>query len=63
MPTPELPGEFVSEDLRADCARFLDDQRARIRRRSELPSERAFWLPDDSASQSPPNSRSAQSEQ
>ena len=53
MPTPELPGEFVSEDLRADCARFLEEQRARIRHRRELPFEEpASWLP---ASQSPPN--------
>ena len=37
-PESELPGEFVSEDLRADCARFLDDLRARtaLRRKSPL---------------------------
>jgi hypothetical protein len=22
---PEVPGEFVSDDLRNDCARFLDE--------------------------------------
>jgi len=33
----ELPGEFVSEDLRADCARFLEDLWARIGVRADLP--------------------------
>jgi hypothetical protein len=44
----QLPGEFVSEDLRADCARFLEELRAVISRRSEAsegpwvgPSERS----------------------
>jgi hypothetical protein len=38
-PEPELPGEFVSEDLRADCVRFLDELQARIAFRRELPPE------------------------
>ena len=41
----ELPGEFVSEDLRADCARFLEDQRALIRWRADLPPGSEGWLP------------------
>jgi hypothetical protein len=41
---PEPPGEFVSEELRADCARFLDELRALIERRDEA-SERAGWVP------------------
>jgi hypothetical protein len=37
-PEPALPGEFVSEDLRVDCARFLNEQRALIAlRREPLP--------------------------
>ena len=75
-PEPELPGEFVSEDLRADCARFLNELRALIRLRRELPPESAAWVPgrvsdpacpaviaedrDAASVQSPPNSRSAQ---
>jgi hypothetical protein len=41
---PELPGEFVSDDMRADCARFLQDLRARVAlaRESRLGSD---WLP------------------
>ena len=74
-PEPELPGEFVSEDLRADCARFLNELRALIGRRREPPPESAAWVsgrvddpacPDviaegrDAASaQSQPNSRVA----
>jgi hypothetical protein len=42
-PEPELPGEFVSEDLRADCARFLDDLRARTALRRESPVD-GDWL-------------------
>jgi len=40
---PKLPGEFVSEDMRADCARFLHDLRARavLRRKSHLTGD---WL-------------------
>jgi hypothetical protein len=64
--------------MRADCARFLNELRALIGLRRELPPEGAAWVPggrvSDSASdviaegqgggaQSPPNSRSAQSGQ
>jgi hypothetical protein len=73
-PEPELPGEFVSDDLRADCARFLSEQRALIGRRRELSPESSAWVPrrgnpacpdviaegrGGAAAQSPPNSRSA----
>lgn len=44
---PELPGEFVSEELRADCARFLDELRASVRARRKRPAERTDWAPDD----------------
>jgi hypothetical protein len=58
-PEPNLPGEFVSEDLRNDCARFLDELRRVVGLRRELPSERAAWTPArPSDPQSPPNSRS-----
>jgi hypothetical protein len=30
---PELPGEFVSDELRNDCARFLDELRRLVERR------------------------------
>jgi hypothetical protein len=46
-PEPELPGEFVSEDMRADCVRFLDELRALVRFRSEMPAESTAWVPDD----------------
>jgi hypothetical protein len=78
-PEPELPGEFVSDDLRADCARFLSEQRALIGLRRELSPESAAWVrsrgsdpacPDviaesrgGPAAQSTPNSRSAHSRQ
>jgi hypothetical protein len=41
---PEPPGEFVSEALRADCMRFLDELRTQLHRRvvSEHP---AGWVP------------------
>ena len=42
---PEPPGEFVSEELRTDCARFLDELRALLRIRHERPRERAGWVP------------------
>ena len=35
----ELPGEFVSDDLRADCDRFLEELRARVAFRRELAPE------------------------
>jgi hypothetical protein len=36
-PTPAAapPGYFLSPDLESDCARFLDELRARLRRRAE----------------------------
>jgi len=46
---PEPPGEFVSDELRADCARFLDELRTQIHRRGEL-SEEADWVPAASRS-------------
>ena len=59
FPEPELPGEFVSEDLRADCARFLSEQRALIGLRRELLRENPPpWVPGGAAAQSPPNSGS-----
>jgi hypothetical protein len=45
-PEPELPGDFVSDDLRADCARFLDELRERVQLRRERPDE-ATRLPDE----------------
>jgi hypothetical protein len=44
-PEPELPGELVSEDLRTDCARFLDELRALIALRGELTPENGAWVP------------------
>jgi hypothetical protein len=43
-PEPELPGEFVSEELRTDCARFLDEQRRLVELRRNLPPESAAWV-------------------
>lgn len=37
-PQPKLPGEFVSEDMRVDCARFLHDVRRRTALRRETRS-------------------------
>lgn len=68
-PERELPGEFVSEELRTDCARFLNEQRRLVGLRRELPTESAAWVPGPAegqrrpAGQAPPNSRSAQSGQ
>ncbi len=43
---PDLPGEFVSDELRNDCARFLQDLRAAIGRRHEsTPEKQAGWVP------------------
>jgi hypothetical protein len=44
-PQPEPPGEFVSEDLRADCARFLNELRGLIEHRAKSPSKSATWEP------------------
>lgn len=63
-PEPELPGEFVSDDLRHDCARFLDEQRRLVELRRALTPDSAAWAPGHmSEPQAPPNSRSAQSGQ
>jgi hypothetical protein len=42
---PELPGDFVSEDLRDDCARFLGELQTLIARRAEMPPDGAEWEP------------------
>jgi hypothetical protein len=61
---PELPGEFVSDELRNDCARFLDELRRLVELRRELTPDSAAWAPGRlSDPQAPPNSRSAQAEQ
>ena len=41
----EPPGEFVTEDLRADCARFLEELRAQIEGRADLPPGSTGWVP------------------
>jgi len=43
---PELPGEFVSEELRADCSRFLTELRALVGHRAELLAARTGWVPE-----------------
>jgi len=64
MRESELPGEFVSDDLRSDCARFLDEQRRRVELRRELTPDNAARAPGRlNELQAPPNSRSAQSGQ
>ena len=35
-----VPGQFVSDEHRSDCARFLDELRSRIDRRREADRER-----------------------
>ena len=35
-----VPGEFVSDEHRTDCARFLDELRSRIDRRREAARDR-----------------------
>jgi hypothetical protein len=41
----ELPGDFVTDDLRADCARFLDELHALIDRRAQMPVGDGEWVP------------------
>ena len=41
-PEPAPPGEFVSEDLRLDCPRFLTEQRALIAHRRQPSPESAL---------------------
>ena len=44
---PEPPGEFVSEDLRADCTRFLEAIHALVGRRAEmLGPAKTGWVPN-----------------
>jgi hypothetical protein len=63
-PDPELPGEFVSDDLRNDCARFLDELRRLVELRRQPAADSAAWAPGRlSDPQAAPNSRSAQSGQ
>jgi hypothetical protein len=38
------PGEFVSDELRADCARFLEELRSQLDRRDEARLEDG-WIP------------------
>jgi hypothetical protein len=35
-----VPGHFVSDEHRSDCARFLDEMRSRIERRRQADRER-----------------------
>jgi hypothetical protein len=45
--TPNLPGDFVSEELRADCTRFLEAIHALVARRAEmLGAAKTGWVPD-----------------
>jgi hypothetical protein len=46
---PEPPGEFVSDELRDDCARFLDELRTMIHHRGEAEVEAPDWVPAPSA--------------
>jgi hypothetical protein len=47
LPSPESepPGEFVSDDLRDDCARFLDELRRTVELRRELAPRCPMWGP------------------
>ena len=61
-PDPELPGEFVSDDLRNDCARFLDELRRVVALRRQPAPDSAPWaLGRSTDPQAPPNSRLPQS--
>ena len=63
-PDPELPGEFVCDELRNDCARFLHELKRLVELRRELAPDSAAWAPGRfSDPQAPPNSRSPQSRQ
>lgn len=44
---PEVPGDFVSEELRADCLRFLVDLRAMVVRRAEMLGGATDHVPPD----------------
>jgi hypothetical protein len=55
LPEPELPGEFVSEDLRADCSRFLDELLARVEFLREFAPESGDWVPSSVSDPARPN--------
>lgn len=42
-----MPGEFVSAELRDDCARFLDQLLTLIGSRREQPAEQDDWIPHE----------------
>jgi hypothetical protein len=42
-----VPGEFVSPELRDDCARFLDELMTSIDSRREEQAERESWIPPE----------------
>jgi hypothetical protein len=44
--TPNLPGDFVSEELRADCTRFLEAIHALVGRRAEMLGAKTGWVPN-----------------
>jgi hypothetical protein len=46
MRAPDLPGDFVSEQLRADCARFLEELRVLVRRRAAMLDAQTDRPPD-----------------
>ena len=46
-PEPEIPGDFVSENLRADCARFMDELRELVKIRQEEQPPGTAWLQGD----------------
>jgi hypothetical protein len=60
---PELPGEFVSDELRNDCARFLVELKRLVELRREPTPDSAAWAPGPTDPQPPRNSRSAQAGQ
>ncbi|HEY6835097.1 MAG TPA: hypothetical protein VI142_01380 [Gaiellaceae bacterium] len=41
---PQPPGDFVSDEHRADCARFLDELKTQIQWRDEQRRD-AGWVP------------------
>ena len=43
---PSLPGDFVSEQLRADCARFLEELRVLVGRRAAMLGANTDWPPE-----------------
>lgn len=47
MGAPNLPGDLVSEQLPADCTRFLEELRVLVgRRRAAMLGPKTGWLPD-----------------